>query len=349
MNKLLSLLLLLSLLISCSTKNEYLNSEKLNLNDFKIRKNLNGNIIDFDSLVMRPSDLLVIDSLLITIEPAEKRLFHIYNLNTKKKIANVIDRGQGPNDMIMPKFMEANDNIISIADMATSTIYKYYISDFIKTGNPPVPFKITKLGEMINTDVENFNDNIVCSTYSDEFQLSVFDQEGNKIKDIIEYPQSTLNYTNIEKRDAFYMNFITNQSDRIILCYYLTDLIEVYDQQANLYKRIHGPDHFFSYFKEYRDGEISSSTSVKGLNRDAYFSPENAGDEFMVLYNGGYIDDPDHSVYCNKLFSFNWDGEPNIIYMLDDPIFSFTVNSKEKKIYGISSTPEYHIVEYTYN
>jgi hypothetical protein len=346
MNKLLSLLLLI--LISCSAKNEYVNLEKLNLNDFKIEKKLKGDIINFEPFVMRPSDLLVIDSLLVTIELAEKKLFHIYNLNTKKKIAEVIYRGQGPNDMIMPQFLDVNDNIISIADMATSTIYKYYISDFIKTDNLPVPFKITQLGEMINTDIENFNDNILCSTYSDGFQLSIFDPEGNKIKDIIEYPPTTSTYTNIEKRDAFYMNFTTNRSDRIILCYYMTDLIKVYDQQANLYKRIHGPDHFFSHVKEYRNGEISLSTLKKGLNRDAYFSPENAGDEFMVLYNGGYIDDPDHSVSCNKLFSFNWNGKPNVIYNIDDPIFSFTVDAKNKKIYGISETPEYHIVEYSY-
>lgn len=166
---------------------------------------------------------------------------------------------------------------------------------------------------------------------------------------VIGYPPLTLEFTNIEKRDAYYMNFTTNQSDRIIICYYMTDLIEVYNEKVNLIKRIHGPDQFFSHFKEYSEGEISSSISVKSLNRDAYFSPESAGDGFMVLYNGGYIDDPNHSVFCDKLFSFNWDGEPNVIYNLDDPIFTFSVDSDNKKIYGISETPEFHIVEYSYN
>ena len=87
---------------------------------------------------------------------------------------------------------------------------------------------------------------------------------------------------------------------------------------------------------------------VKEKSRDAYFAPQNAGDRFLVLYNGGYVTEEDHSSSCKKLMSFSWNAEPLNLYLLDDPIFSFCVDESKRKIYGVSVTPEYHIVEYSY-
>ena len=77
--------------------------------------------------------------------------------------------------------------------------------------------------------------------------------------------------------------------------------------------------------------------------------PRNAGEEFFVLYNGGFIDEPNHSTSCDRLFTFNWDGTPKKIFKLDVPVFSFNVDVKNKRIVGISETPEFHIVQYSYD
>ena len=84
------------------------------------------------------------------------------------------------------------------------------------------------------------------------------------------------------------------------------------------------------------------------LGKDAFFSPKNAGDSFFVLYNGRNRNEKDHNSSCTKLLSFSWDGTPECVYTLDDPIFTYCVDAKHRKIYGVSTTPEYHIVEYSY-
>ena len=182
-----------------------------------------------------------------------------------------------------------------------------------------------------------------------EKQMFVFDDEkGNTIREMIEFPQSNIPYSHSEKINAYYMNFTTNGIDKIVVCYSMTDLISIYDLNGVLLKRIHGPGHFFSYFKEIHNGNVVTSLMDRDKNRDAYFCPENVGERFFVLYDGEKVNATEHDSLCDYLYSFTWDGVPDLIYELSEPIFDYTVDVNAKKIYGISNNPEYHVVEFSY-
>lgn len=335
------------ILFSCSPKDTYENALVFTINNFKDSQNLKGTALNFDSLIMRPSDIIVIDSLLITIEPSMEKLFHLFNLKDKKQIGRRVNKGQGPKDMVWPKFLGYEDNTIKIMDMATFTMFEYKDTDLINDPDPD-PYRRIKLENPIFLDAEIINGHIIGYFDDNQYQLNVFNLNGEEVNKIVHYPIASIPFSDMEKKEVFYMNFTTNGVNKIAICYYMTDLIEIYNIDGSLQKRLYGPEQFISRFKEYRDGDVTGSSPVKGSNRDAFFSPENAGDVFFVLYNGGSIDNPGHSSACNQLFSFSWDGIPQKIYNLDDPILNFTVDQYNNKIYGISNTPEYHIVEYTY-
>lgn len=336
------------LVLSCNLdKDRYEKAVMFELDDFKATKHLMSAKLEFDSLIMQPMDLIVYDSLLITVEVGKEKIFHVYNINQKTHINQCIGRGQGPEDMLQPEFMNCDEKTIRIIDLATSTVFEYELNDFI-TNQQPKPKKRTKLEKQIFLAVQQVNNKIMGCSYSNEGRLYVFDLNGQKTNAIINYPPSTIEQTNAEKTDAYYMKFITNNINKVVLCYYMTDLIEIYNLDGVLEKRLHGPEQFFSHFKEYQDGKYVGASPIKGLNRDAYMCPRNAGNEFFVLYNGGFIDAPNHTTSCNQIFSFTWDGTPQKIFNLDDPIFSFNVDSKNKRIYGISEIPEFHIVQYSY-
>lgn len=342
------LLAFIAVLASCSTaKSEYEDATKFTYSDFKTEKDLKATTLEFDSLIMRPSGIIVVDSLLITIEPSMDKLFHVYNLKDNKEVGKRVNKGQGPKDMIRPRFLGYEDNIIKIMDIATSTMFEYRDTDFINEEDP-APIRRIKLESSIYIDAEIINDHVIGYFDDNQFQLNVFNLNGENVSKIAHYPTSSIPFSDMEKKEVYYMNFTTDGNDKIAICYYMTDLIEIYDIDGKLQKRLHGPEQFISRFKEYQDEEISGSSPIKGSNRDAFFSPENAGNDFFVLYNGGSVDDPNHSSSCKQLFSFSWDGTPQKIYNLDDPIFAFTVDAKNKKIYGISGTPEFHVVEYSY-
>lgn len=346
-NNIILLILGVCVLFSCAQKDRYFDAEVFSFNDFDAEIELKGTILEFDDLIMNPSGLQVYDSILVTLEYGGEKLCNVYNLNTKKKIGSRLTRGQGPNEMLMPSFIDNDGTSIQIVDLATSVIYKYDLIDFIKNTEPHPIFR-AKLEENINSGMQMLGNKIIGYPYFKKHQLYVFDMMGKKIDEFADFPRSSIDYSDMERTDAFYMGFASNGKDRVAICYYMTDLIDIYDSTGTLRKRIHGPEHFFSYFKEISDAQGVTSQQVRGKNRDAYFSPESAGDKLFVLYNGGYVEEKDHSSFCKRLFSFSWDGVPQNIYILDDPIFTFCVDKKRNKIYGVGNYPDNHIVEYAY-
>ena len=108
--------------------------------DFKVRKSLSGKTIEFDSLILRPSQIQLFDSFLVTCNQGAEKQFHIFNLNTAHKEGECIPVGQGPKEMMTPCFVNRNDSVV-IFDMMTSTIFTYSIPEFTsgKERHPYLP------------------------------------------------------------------------------------------------------------------------------------------------------------------------------------------------------------------
>jgi len=261
-----------------------------------------------------------------------------------ERINECINIGQGPNDMLIPQFMEMRGDELNVLDLATYSVYTFDFNDFII--NPVTePIRKIKLEAPIFVTAQFLGNNIVGKSFNPEYQLTLFGIKGEKIKDFATYPSSSMNYTDAERIEASYMKLVTNDLGKIAIFYYMTDLLEIYGSDQQLLKRVHGPDHFYSEFKEKEHGIASPKRDV---SRDAFVCPRNAGNNLFVLYNGKFIHDPDHTSACSKLLSFSWEGVPDVFYNLNDPLISFDIDQKNKKIFGISDTPDFHIVEYSY-
>ena len=135
---------------------------------------------------------------------------------------------------------------------------------------------------------------------------------------------------------------------RIFVSHKQTDLIEIYDFDGKLLHRKHGPDHFFPAVKQTNDGETVKVRSNPGKSRDGYFSPKYAGEEVFVLYSG-IVYEPGNAMYqIDQIYVFDWEGSPLKIYKLDQAIFNFDVDVKNRVIYGLSAEPEFHVIAFKY-
>ena len=341
------LIVLAFMLTACTFGDKYQHADTFSLDDFKEVKELEGKTLEFDSLIMQPSELRVFDSLLITITyNCEKRL-HIFDLKTRKQINQCLLKGQGPHEMLQPHFIGNDKSKVVLFDAATSKVLEYELTDLLKSSSP-VPSRQTQLQQKIFICANQLGSKLLGCSHQPDHQIYTFDWNGILQNKSIPYPTSSISYSDVEKVDAYYMRFTTNEKDKLALCYCMTDLIEIYRQNGTLIKRLQGPDHFFTYFKEVHRGKVVTSSPDTERLRDAYFSPGNMGDSFGVLYNGNKPMDKSYSFLCKELFSFSWEGVPQTRYLLSEGIFVWDIDTKHCKIYGISNSPEYHIVEYHY-
>lgn len=344
------IILLLLVFVACTNKNRsnYKDATIIEYEDFASTQKLIGNVFLSDEEVLKPMRVYVCDTILVTMNPKEKKLFHLFSLNSKREIGQRISLGQGPDEMIRPSIVKFDKRQVLIFDVATFTLFTYDTTDFILNENPnPVEKRLLKL--QTYGEIGVISECLIGSTFNPKKQLIKFDKLGNKVSEFGYYPVvADISYTDDEKLQAFKSSIVTNMKDRIAVCYKWTDLIDIYDQDGQLKKRIHGPEHSYARFKESHNGNAITATPDKD-NKDAYFFPYNVGDEFFVLFNGSsWNPDTKETELPNRILVFGWDGSPRKIYSLDQGIINFAVDNIHKKIYAISSLPEFHVVEFSF-
>lgn len=317
------------LMASCSSDKNSQVEEKFSWDDFQTEKSLKGRTLDLGDAITMPFSLQIVDTTLISLESAGEMVCQLFNLNTGVKLGDRLSKGGGPNEMVMPMFIN-NGNGIQFVDLASFTIYKYDSSEFLQESLPS-PLSKIKLSEGVDSEMQAMGDKFIGFQYARDSLLYVFNESGQKLKAYAGYPIGSRSVSNEERSDIYQMGYVSNGEDRLAVTYYMTDVIEIFDAEGNLVKHLEGPEGF----------EYSKT------GKDAFFSPRNAGESFFVLFNGRSWNEEGHNSSCNKLLSFSWDGKPECVYTLDDPIFTYCVDVKHRKVYGVSTTPEYHIVEYS--
>ncbi len=350
MNNKIYFLLLLSVTSCYNEKNKGFDSENIwEWGNIVEIKSLKSTIFLDEEEVFMPMDIEIYDDYLITLdEGGDDGCVQIFDLKTKKKVGERISKGNGPLEMLTPQFVKGTKEYVTIWDMQTSIIHKYRLKDFIDSASLK-PFEIIKLNKRGYNNLSIVNDGFVSQLYDKKHQLCRYDTEGNRVSTFAEYPvHNNLDYNEIIKRDAYYMNFISNDTSSIALCYCMTDLIDIYDMNGRLKKRLHGPDYFIPHFEMIESNQVEGAYPIEDKCKDAFFSPKNYGDYFSVLYNGRSLNEENHNTECDKIILFSWEGVPLICYQLDKRIISYAFDEENKKIYAIAVDPEFMILEYDY-
>lgn len=315
--------------------------------DFKVEKQLSGRTLEFDSLILQPSQLQLYDSILVTCNNGADKIFHLFNLYTAQKVGECISMGQGPEEMMVPGFVNRTDSVM-LFDKMTSTLFSYSVPSFVSGKEPQSVHKIGLEIKPLWSNICCLNNGFVGISYHEESPAYLFDKSGKKIKNFGSYLPTERAYTPTELVNVYRADLMTNGTDKVAITHYFTDLICLYDAEGHLKYELRGPDHFSTVFKAFTDGDIVGSKADPKSYRDAFYSPVSVGDCLYVLYNGKMVAEEGYNLLCKELFVFGWDGSLECHYTLDRGVSSIAVDSQNRKIYGISDDPEYHIVEFSY-
>ncbi|MBP1617094.1 MAG: hypothetical protein H6Q14_921 [Bacteroidetes bacterium] len=340
--------LLVVIFSSCSEGKTYENAEVIKLSDFGKEIKLSGKSVDLDSILMLPFQMELKDSLLIIYNVRSEYAFQIFNINTKKYIGESVLVGNGPQEMINPSFILSNDSNIWLFDKEKSNVYQYSISTFLEKNKAKVlpirNFKLDNRAEKLSV----IGHSIFSFRFLDNLKdnrFIFFDLNGKKISSKGKFPLELDGVSYEGMNYGFISEYTTNFRDRIFMSYRLTDLIEIYDINGKLLKRIFGPDYTMPKVEEVNRENLSFGKESEGA-RDEYFYPVNAGKEVFVTYSGELSSK--NVSFKKHIFVFDWNGKPIRRYVLDIPIYGTTVDYKNRIIYGFNDEPEYHLVQFKY-
>jgi hypothetical protein len=336
---------------SCHTndKGSFVNEEKFNMKDIETLK-LEGAVMRFNDMIMNPVGVNMTDTLLFLKNRSTEYIYHIYNLNNNEKVNECLTIGQGPDEFIFPLIVQSPDTNVWMFDRGKSILKKYNVSDLIGSHHPVSTKNISLKNQASDRVAVLSNGNILASINRlPRGGFDRYDSNGVFLDSIGKFPELTSrSLSGSEKIQSFRNGFTTNLKDRIFISYGHTDLIEIYDYEGNCLKRMHGPDQIKLVMDiQSAGGDYVAAKPVKGESYMCYsHSPVCAGNEVFVLYLGELMEN--YQDRYSKMIVFDWDGNPLRMYELDIPIFTFTVDTDHRIIYGITNSPEYMIIKYNY-
>jgi hypothetical protein len=322
----------------------------INFEDFGEIIELTGETVYFDEPLMKPVRMLIIDSILLTCNAKMDPLVHRYNLNTLKKTGEFFSFGSGPDDLMYIWNMQRADSTVWISDIGKRVCYNYLLLDICLKDTFSHINSITVDDGFREAWVLPDNRVITLGLNQEYKRFSFFSPDGKLIKHTGEYPSmNNRKITFLEKVEGFTAQFTVDYEKKRIYVFYLsTDLLEIYDLEGNLIKRIHGPEQFFPVVRENRsDGQVIVSVDFIET-RFSFINPIIVNDEIFVLYSGVNYDKNTQSI-ADFVLVYDTDGNPLRRYKLSEKIHKIQVDSENKIIYGLSDNPEYHIIKFQIN
>lgn len=334
------------LCFSCQNGVEYKGASTFTFDDFGPAISLKAVNVDFDEPILLPGRFILIDSILLVHNKQTEFLLYKYNIRTKKKIGEALSFGSGPNELLGIKNIQKTDSAIYITDNQKMAIFEYDPYELCHNEDI-MPRKIISIKEYSSGALCIPGGYVSMSMNPTKKRLSFFNLLGEELYSKGEYPSYGETLTDIERQESFVSGMTVNMSDGLIYILGMqTDLMEIYNLEGDLVKRVHGPEQFFPHIKEISMGDGNSRiSSISGESRDAYFSPIAIGDKVYVSYSGSYRI-PGEISPVTHILVFDKEGTPEKRYVLSEPIIMFTVDPDSSCIYATSSIPEYHLIKF---
>ncbi len=317
--------------------------QKFTLDSFSDGRSLHGTKLDLGT-VLAPIEIFFHDSLLFVTNYGPEKNISIYNQkNNHVYVGSIVPRGQGPDELQALYGMNFNpDGTFWTNDPMAGQVKRLEIHIGGDSVYARARSIVTLRWPVLNAFVLS---NGTIGTTTQEIKplkrFYVYDSLGNRKRETADYPSYGREIPPTALVEAF-NGWVTVHPDknRFLLAYELADLIEIYDEEFKLVRRVQGPHDFVPEFDLLPRGNSVAIRRRFDMTRFAYQgrSPANNKTIFLLYANGETVskeDDQEKAAHFSKIVVVDWEGNPLSLYDLDHPVISICVDWKSHVIYGL--------------
>jgi hypothetical protein len=331
--------LLLICTVSCKpAKQKY----QFDNNDFKSHTKLKGFPVSLDSSSYIVDLCLVPDKdLMLVTDLKSKDFINVYQLSTLRFIKSFIEKGIGPEQQIVSRVLQydRDSQLIYSTDTYKKKIFVYSLSDIAAPNKKVYPVNdftlqseyLTRPKILPTKSIVDFH----LHSKDTSGVLDIFSLGGALEKTTGSFPHSDSDYQPALRDFAFYSAInLSEDTKHILVNYFHTDYLEIYDISGRLEARTQGPDCF--------DPLVASSAKFGGtmsvLTKDSYKAytgkMQMKGNEVLVLYDGKKATDDFH---VSEMMLLDSKLNPVTRFFLNIPVFAIDVDWNTRTVYALSN------------
>jgi hypothetical protein len=311
------------------------------LDSIPIKKELKSELLDL-GIVYSPNELFVGDSTLFIASSGTDFNVTLFDISSShRRKGQIIPYGQGPDEAlsVYRMFFDDDENFW-IHDVISPNLKKFKISNESDTlyAKPLDQIVFNKLSILEGW----FMENTIITTTTDINPLTrfyIYDLNGNYIRANGSYPSYDREIPGTAKVEVFTSHASAHPNKKkFVLVYEYTDLIEFYDENAQLIKQIQGPDLFLPNFELGVRGGYPTMKRLLDKTQEAYMKVVSNGERIFILYAGGSTRQKGKSeegIHHKNIISLDWEGNVLAKYTLDHAVTTIAVDWNRGSIYGL--------------
>lgn len=343
------LLYILPLFFCCCTKKISINTEVLNEKTLNQSQECAIDTLDVnDSLYIGARDFFVYkDSILIVIKskPQNDCYIEFRHLKTHDLIAKFFNHGNGRGELLSAN-VDLNDNLLFVNDFVKSQFAFLNVDSVVSNPNYlPVINKnyITQSPTVVPFKdgfiVENpycFSDKTLNINQGIEDGVQRFVRIESESKDL-EIPTQKYNTRNVAVDGRIIRN---NKTDKIVYAYFGPSVVEFYDNDLNIEKRILGPKKLDIKYKTFNiSGMQQPMVTYKEKVPYSYLGYSCDDSYIYLMYIGDfYNDDSDLMKMKTYILKFDWNGTFKKSYRVGMYLNSISKGCDEDTFYATGLT-----------
>lgn len=330
--------------VSCNNNKQELSRDiiKFNRQDFKEQKNLsNPDTLNISEALNPYFYYIIRDSLVLISNKEDIQPFKcgLYSINGDL-ICQLAPKGIGPNEFVSAilKVESSTADTFFIEDAVQNKLWIYNVDSVLSQGESYIPSQLNiprnvisyclfKDGYFIgynfwHMDSEKYNNDVPALS---KYKMQVSDillEEKNKFSYFVANVTGARLFTDKKKEYIWALNLFQ-------------DRIDIYNDSLKIEKSLSGPDQYDIKYVDINENGVKAVFFEPGKMYKAYQSYTLTDKHIYLLFDG--LHDKPYSptnLEPVEVFKLNWAGELLSVYKLDRFLYSISVDSEEKYLYG---------------
>lgn len=285
--------------------------------------------IEFKKLIEfplgNPRQMITIDSTLILGNYASGQEYYLHNYSLSKGVFSkpYIRKGRGSNKILGLGNMGFYDNYLWLNDY---TAKKLMILDFDKVIKGHSDFDITEYSFKTNRYYKTILiDSLQCISTGSEaskFKVQIIDLPTGKVSEEFGNLKSySSNLTlPVISQACFSQTMLKPTSDKLVLAYIHTDIIEIFDLNTKKSSSLQGPEKFDLEFETMNNRWFENEKT-----KVAFIGGTVTDQNIYLLYSGKNFSD-ENAFKGNYIFVYDWDMNPIKKIKLNKDVYQISIS-----------------------
>lgn len=291
-------------------------------------------------------ELMVIyhDSLLLVRNNLNRNPHHVrvFDIAQKKAVREILPVSRKQGGALSFMSFNITDSLVWVFDVAKNGFIVANIDSVISSDKGPEAYTEYRLKPQIfyyDALLLNRNEALLSGNYNtDEKLLYVNFQDSTRNKKLLSYQQdSAIGSSRLNKMSYESFMLLRPDKKKVLLACRYADQFDLLDLDNGKHKKIRGPVGFPPELEPF-ENNIGETVATPGQNTRYGFLKGHVTEKFVYLLFSGYDVKSPRRFYGNRIFVYDWNGNPVKEISLKNDIIDFSVTSDNKMLYTLSQT-----------